>query len=116
MEKSGGRRLTRRNLIYHLEVFDEESGELVGRLVDITTEGVKLVASSPVGPDRHFRLRMKLPEDHFPRSHWCFEAVSLWTTRDINPEFHTTGFRLVKLDEADQELVSGLIELFSFND
>ena len=116
MEKTGGRRLARRNLIYHLEVFDEDSGELVGRLVDITTEGVKLVASSPIAPDRHFRLRMQLPAEYFARSHWCFEATSLWTTRDINPDLHITGFRLVKLDEEAQELVSGLIELFSFND
>jgi hypothetical protein len=40
------RKLKRRQLIYYLRVLDRDSGALVGRLVDITTEGVMLLSES----------------------------------------------------------------------
>ena len=38
----------RRHLIYYLEVYDDETGDLLGHLVDITLQGLKLTSKKEI--------------------------------------------------------------------
>ncbi len=116
MEPTSDRFLKRRSLIYYLVVHDAQSGDLVGHLVDITTDGLKLVSTVPIEPGRRLKLRMELPEHYFDQRELCFTAQSRWTSRDINPDFYTTGFTMEEMDETSKDLVSGLVNLYGFND
>ena len=40
--------MKRRQLVYYLKLYDEESGELVGNVVDITTRGCKIISEEPL--------------------------------------------------------------------
>lgn len=110
------RALERRHLIYYLEVHDDATGKLLGHLVDITTEGIKLVGKAPVEKGKTFRLRMQLPEDYFDEKILRFEAKSLWSTNDVNPDFYDTGFSVVGMDKRAKDIVAGLVGQFGFND
>lgn len=112
----GERVLKRRNLIYYLAIHDRESGELLGHLVDITTDGFKLVSALPIERDRLFKLRLELPEHYFEQRELLFQARSRWTKPDVNPELSTTGFTLEDIDEAGKDVVAGLVSLYGFND
>lgn len=117
MEKATKERLLkRRSLIYYLAVHDADNGALVGHLVDITTDGLKLIAPVPIAPDSVFRLRLTLPEHYFDERELIFLARSRWHSRDINPDFYTTGFSFEEIDERTQDLISGLVNLYGFND
>lgn len=110
------RSLERRHLIYYLEIYDDVTGKLLGHLVDITTEGIKLVSKAPIEKGKIFRLRMRLPEDYFDEKTLRFEATSLWSTNDVNPDFYDTGFTVVGMDKRAKDIVSGLVGQFGFND
>ena len=110
------RALKRRHLIYYLEVYDDETGELLGHLVDITTEGVKLVSKTFIEKDKTYRLRMQLPEGYFDETVLRFEAMSLWSSNDVNPDFFDTGFRAVWQDKRARGVVASLVDQFGFND
>ena len=54
--------MKRRHLIYYLRVFDSKNDSLVGHVIDITTEGIKLFNEKPIEPGKEFKFRMALPE------------------------------------------------------
>ena len=57
------RGIKRRHLIFHLRVFDRETGEKLGHVVDISAEGMMLVSESAIDVDRDYKLQMRLPDE-----------------------------------------------------
>lgn len=110
------RALQRRHLIYYLEVYDDATGELMGHLVDLTTEGVKLVSKKPIEAGKVFKLRMRLPEDYFDEKVMRFEAQSEWSTNDVNPDFYDTGFSAPTMSKRAKNIIMSLVNQFGFND
>ena len=110
------RALKRRHLVYYLEVYDDETNELLGHLVDVTTSGLKLVSKQRIPTNRNYRLRMMLPEGYFSQKDLYFEAQSMWSSNDINPDFYDTGFAAPKLDAKTQDIIRDLVSQISFND
>jgi len=110
------RALERRHLIYYLEVYDDETGDLLGHLVDLTTEGIKLVSRDPIEVGKRFRLRMNLPEGYFDDKVLRFTARSLWSSNDVNPDFYDTGFKVEEMDRRGKDIIAGLVGQFGFND
>ena len=110
------RGLKRRHLIFYLEVYDDASGELLGHLVDLTTKGLKLVSKAPIAGGKTFTLRMQLPEDYFEEKTLRFQATSRWSSNDINPDFHDTGFLVEKLDTKATTIINDLIHALGFSD
>lgn len=110
------RSLKRRHLVYYLEVYDDDANELLGHLVDLTTSGLKLVSKQRIPTNRSYRLRMMLPEGYFSQKDLYFEAKSLWSSNDINPDFYDTGFSSPKLEPVAQNIIMDLVSQLSFND
>ncbi|MBU2537326.1 MAG: PilZ domain-containing protein [Proteobacteria bacterium] len=110
------RSLKRRHLVYYLEVYDDEANELLRHLVDLTTSGLKLVSKQRIPTNRNYKLRMMLPEGYFSQKDLYFEAQSMWSANDINPDFYDTGFAAPKLDPAAQNIIRDLVSQVSFND
>ncbi len=108
--------LKRRHLVFYLEVFDDNSGEPLGHLVDLTTKGMKLVSHAPIPVNRTYRLRMMLPEGYFDDRFLHFDARSLWSANDINPDFYDTGFEVPFLDAEARKTILRLIGELDFND
>jgi len=110
------RREKRRQLIYYLRVVDRSTNQLVGQLVDITTEGIKLVSENSVEPETLYKLKMALPEEMENKKEISFDAVCQWCKRDINPNFYSIGFVFNKISNHDVNIIKNLIYEFSFRD
>lgn len=113
---SDKRRLKRSHLIYYLRVFNQVTNETLGHLVDITPEGAMLISENSIPVNTRYQLRMQLPPEIFGRTHLDFEAESLWSKQDINPDFHDTGFRLLNVVVKDTAIISRLIDEYGFRD
>lgn len=55
------RKLERHHVSASLEVYDLDSGELLGRVVDLHTEGLMLLSKQPIELDRSWALQVNLP-------------------------------------------------------
>lgn len=110
-----GRTLKRRHLIYYLEVYDQNSGDLLGHIVDITTKGIKLVSKQPLETGKIYKLQMLLPEDYFHERSVKFEAESLWSSNDINQDFYDTGFKVLHMNKKVSDIITTLINQLGFN-
>jgi len=108
------RRNKRWYLVMYLRVFDEDTGELLGHVVDISKEGMRLVNDKPIPINRTYRLWVDVPKEGAPRQRIHLEAESLWSSRDVNPDFFDTGFRIQNLNIQARLQLQSLIEAFKF--
>jgi hypothetical protein len=104
----------RRSIIYYLRVFDRDTDQMVGQLVDITTRGMKLVSVHPVDQGTRYSLRMLLPEEIDRKKHMNFEVECMWCKRDVNPNYFTLGFEFLDISPEDVHIIKALIYDFSF--
>ena len=106
----------RRHLVYYLAVYDRETSQPLGRVIDITTKGLKLCAEQPVETDRTYQLTMRLPGHAGTNEHVEFEARIIWCRPDINPDLYAVGLSLVGDDDERQQAIMRLIRDYAFPD
>jgi len=106
----------RRNTIYYLEVYDLDSGQLLGRLADITVQGMLLLSESPIVPEHTYKCRMVLPAEILGRGNILFDATCMWSRKALNEDFFEAGFRSLIADPGDIDAIEMLIQRFAFND
>ncbi|MFZ6026927.1 MAG: PilZ domain-containing protein [Chloroflexota bacterium] len=104
------RKLRRRHVIYYSRVYERSTGELIGHVIDITPEGIKLISEQPIPVETHFHFRIDLPEEIMGRGYMFFEADSIWCAADANPDFYNTGFRVNGMDEQDVIFLNRMID------
>ncbi|HEY5602787.1 MAG TPA: PilZ domain-containing protein [Gammaproteobacteria bacterium] len=102
------------NLVQYLRVVKAENNELLGHLVDITTEGMLLISEQSIPLQCTFNLRMEIPADDAIPQMIALTAQSLWTKKDVNPAFHDTGFRLIDPSKRAISAITRLIEELNF--
>ena len=72
------RTIKRRHLIYYLRVWDSDSGEMIGHVVDITTEGMMLIGEKKLPLHKTFQLEIRWREPSGgPNLVIAFRAASL---------------------------------------
>ena len=108
------RQLKRWYLVMYLRVFNEDTGELLGHVVDINKHGIRLVSDKPIPPNQTFRLWVDVPKENAPRQRIHLEAESLWCGQDVNPDYYDTGFRLQNISTQALLQLQLLIEEFKF--
>ena len=106
------RKVRRRNSFYYLEVFEEETKNFVGRLIDITTDGMMLESEEPIEVKKGYRLSMELPNSFVWKPKIIFDAKSVWCRKEGDFETYKAGFQLQNLDTKVEKQVNRLVEKF----
>lgn len=86
-----------------LEVFDQLTGANLGRVVNISSEGLMLISNEPIDTGSVYQLDLKLPHPIKKRGTISFGAESVWTTPTTQPGSHWTGFRII--DASDDSIL-----------
>jgi hypothetical protein len=110
------RKFKRKNLVCHVEVFDADSGEPVGSMVDITPEGMMLISHRPVEVNTVRHLAVELPSEILGSKRVVLTAQTRWCRHDINPDVFNTGLQFTDLANTDIDTIISLIAEFSFPD
>ncbi len=92
-----------------IDVFDTNRQQPLGRLVNLTTEGMMLVTTGENAPDGIFQVEMVLERPHNGRDRVSMGIESLWSTPGNAPDVRWTGFRIIDLSLEAQEFVEDLI-------
>lgn len=109
------RKEKRRGLIYYLEVFDNESGQLAGHVVDITNGGVLIISDFMFEIDKIFSLKIVLPNAVGEMNSIIFNAECIHCTVAQNKSHFEIGFRFISLDEPFLLIIDKLIQEYGFN-
>ena len=107
------RRLDRRTFSYYMRLMNENTGELVGHLADISTGGFKMESLKPIPPNLDFRFRIDLTSEVADVPFMVFDARSKWCRRDnIDQSIFNIGFQLVDMSAEDAEVFSRMFERY----
>lgn len=107
------RRRERRTFSHYMRLMNENTGELVGHLVNISPEGFRLecLRAIPVGQD--FALRVELPHDVTDKPYMVFVARSKWCRPDrIDPTLFDVGFEVADMAPGDKEIFRLIFERY----
>ncbi|MFO7653391.1 MAG: PilZ domain-containing protein [Candidatus Krumholzibacteriia bacterium] len=102
----------RRKTPHYLNVVDSATGQVLGRLVNITAGGMMVVSRNKIMPDREFRLRLLLPRMVNGEDELQLQACSIWCRPDENPAFHRIGFKFLQVDERDAFVLEDVMHTF----
>ena len=108
------RRLQRWYLVMYLRVYNQETGELLGHIVDVNKEGIRLVSDKAIPVNQTFRLSVDVPKESASHQRIQLEVASLWCGKDVNPDFYDTGFRINTISTQALLQLQLLIEEFKF--
>jgi hypothetical protein len=87
----------RKNTPHLVKVINTDTDHTVGRVVDITADGLMLVTKDKIVPGKTYNFRIILPVMVHHRTDVCLEAKAVWSTPDTNPDFNKCGFRFINL-------------------
>ena len=110
------RKLKRKHLRHQLMIFDRNTDELTGYLLDITPEGIMLTTKNPVEVGATFNLRMALPDKIRGSRQVVFYARSVWCQKEAITDFFKTGLEVLEITNEDAETIQLLIKEFGSPD
>jgi hypothetical protein len=98
MDQTSASRATRLRLQQFLPVFDRQTQEQLGRLVDVSISGMMLIANRELPIGRNFGIEIRTPAGH-PVPPLQLEAESVWCRNNPNNPLHFgVGFRFLGLE------------------
>ncbi len=103
----------RKNTPHNVKVVDEESGRVLGRVVDITADGMMLVTREEIAAGRYFQLRINLPVMVHHRTDISVDAKAVWCSPDTNPAYFKVGFKFANLAGEDGFLLEDVMHRFN---
>jgi len=107
------RKLHRRDFSSYMRVMNEHTGELIGHLADISTDGFKLECRSPINENTEFLMRMDLTSEVSDKDHFVFVARSRWRQRHpIDPTLYNIGFQIIDMTPEDLEIFIRIFETY----
>ncbi len=90
------RSLKRVEPYYYLRVYDGDTKEYVGSVIDISKKGMKLLSERPFVVESVYHLRLPLPEDSIFGDSMKVEAKTCWCTPLKGSTGYETGFEFEK--------------------
>lgn len=103
------RKSTRKIADQVLEVSDQITGTQIGRVVNISAEGLMLLSQEPIVTGSVYQLRMDLPGQNGEDKQVAFGAEAVWTSEATQPDSFWTGFRIIDISSEDVLSIDDLI-------
>jgi len=107
------RNVERKEFSYYMRLVDNDTQELVGHLMDISSGGFKLDSQKPIPANKDFRLRMDLTSEVADKPSMVFVARSKWCQIDpLDPFVYNVGFQLINISASDYNIINRMIEKY----
>lgn len=110
------RRYKRRHLFFYLQVTNDENGDLLGYVVDISSHGLKIISEEICETESSMELKMNLPDEAGQRKAIQFNAKCVWSGKDVNSDFYANGFEITKLDDNTLNTIESIISEYGFEE
>lgn len=110
------RRIRKRHqLFFNLAIVDTVSEEEVGKIVNISSQGLMLTASKNLTQEKYSKLTFKMPEKLQVSNNVVFDAEVRWHKPDANPKYELTGFQVISPLAEFKKMSQDLVRKFSFD-
>lgn len=107
---SENRRKPRKQPAQVFEIHDINTGDILGHLANITTEGLMLIGPNPIEPNTLYQLRMPLPEPTADITAIDFGVESLWNQAAGNSDRFWSGFHIIDISPENIAAIENISE------
>lgn len=104
------RKSTRAPAKDHFIVVDRESDTVIGRVLNMTEEGMMVVSKVSVETESRFHCRMALPEKIAGQNQVVFDVECKWCRKDDMSGMFEAGFQLHNVSEKDAHVIGLLLQ------
>lgn len=111
-----GRRESRKQLYYYVDILDGVSRESIGRVVDITTAGLKVITETRKTMGVVEDLVIRVSEIYDETKDIDVKAKTVWSGPDVNIDYFVTGYEFTDVSVEAKKRIKNLISRCSFNE
>lgn len=91
-------------------VFDRHTDEIIGRVMNMTEEGMMVVSEMPTKVSGSFHCRMALPEKLMDKNQVLFDAECKWCEKNQTTGMFESGYQVRQVSAMDREIISLLLQ------
>ena len=106
------RKLPRTAADANILVQDVNTGHHLGRVVNLSNEGIMLIGSEPVERNLIFQLELALESPHRGHKSLRCGVESLWSSKAHQGGHYWTGFHIIDISLEAAEIIESLIEMW----
>ncbi len=103
----------RKNVSFYLRVLNDDTGDILGHMVEVGAIGLRLETVGPLPLNKDFYMRLELTPDLGAVPYIVFLARSKWCKIDhIQPNLFHVGFELIEILPDDMEIFLRILQKF----
>ena len=110
------RKLERQKTDAFLAVYDRTTEMFIGRLIDMTTKGLKIKSAAAIELDSTFQIRIDLPVESKLSKVITFEARCAWTSRCADSNAYDCGLQMQDITREEIQNIDSLLDSPLFKD
>ena len=107
------RTVPRKKFNMYMRVLDDDTGEILGHMIEVGTIGFRLETVGPLPVKKDYYLRLELTPDLGNVPYIVFIAQTRWCKMDeIQPNLYQVGFELKEIMPEDKEIFLRVYEKY----
>ncbi len=110
------RRHVRKPVAHALMVSNSMTGETLGRVGNLSADGMMLITTRPLHEGWYFQIGFALQVDTLPAKRLDVGIQCLWTEAARTAGSHWTGCKIIDIGEDDQRMLLRWLELQTEHD
>lgn len=109
------RRQPRKDLMSFSQVYDVQSGKLVGYLGDLNLIGAMVISDQTVEVNADLTISIQLPElPNLREETMILPTRVAWCQKDLSPEYYNVGLEFKIVTDKQKAIIEGIMENYEF--
>jgi hypothetical protein len=96
-----------------LDLYNRLDGALIGKLVDISDMGIKMLTDEPVQDNTFYRMIIKLPEKINDSDELHFDAITIRCQQETDLDVYAVGCQVLNIKPEDLKKLANLVLKYS---
>ena len=104
------RKTPRMHVVSYLKLSEMRGERSLGRVSDISAEGLRLQASDPIETDTTYEFEMMMPPRQGANKRVSFHGEVVWCQKSAQSGYYDTGIQMVNIPDETCEMINKIIE------
>ena len=103
----------RRAISFYMRVLNDDTGEILGHMVEVSAIGLRLETVGPLPMNKNYYLRLELTPDLGSIPYIVFIGRTKWQKiDDIQPNLYRVGFELIEIMPEDKDIFLRVLQKY----
>jgi hypothetical protein len=104
------RLLPRMNVVTHYKITESNADKDLGRVTDISTEGMRLQGPESLEVNTTSTFEMTVPQEDNTNDSLLFDARVIWSRESSTPGMYDTGIRMWSISSDDRNCLQQIVD------